>query len=236
MVFQDTAVLTVSGAVSRRGEAAAVGQTLREVFGLRTVDMAAAAAAAVTGLPGPPAREQALLDGGDVLLVGQRHFFVGLSRRTTPAGAAVLRRAFASLGATVTAVPMPADAGGLHLKSVVTWAGPELGFVLCDTPGSAKVLAGMREAARQETPAALAEIAWERCLRLPPADAAAANVLRVGNVLYYHSNCRAAAAALEAHVRAQAVGLDLVGLDQTEHNKADAALTCSSIIVPLPGP
>jgi dimethylargininase len=95
VVAGDRALITRSGAPSRRGEAPSVAAALAGE-GLELHQMAA----------------PATLDGGDVLRVGQT-LLVGRSGRTNAAGVEALRAAFGPLGYRVRAVAVPA---ALHLK------------------------------------------------------------------------------------------------------------------------
>ncbi len=136
VIHGGVAVISRPGASSRRGETAAVAAALA-----RHLD--------VTALGGP-----GTLDGGDVLVVGDR-VYVGRSSRTDAAGAAALAGA---LGVDVTTVPV---AGVLHLKSAVT--------ALDDG-----TLLG---AARAFPAGAFAGLRW---LEVPPGESAASNVVAVG--------------------------------------------------------
>lgn len=99
VVVDHLAILTRSGAVSRRGEVDSLRATLAD-RGLQVVELAA----------------PATLDGGDVLQVGPT-IFVGRTTRTDAAGIAQLRSLVAPLGREVVAV----DVGGaLHLKTAAT--------------------------------------------------------------------------------------------------------------------
>jgi len=98
IVFDEIAVITRPGALSRRPEVAAVTKKLSP---LRPIVQIVA--------PGT-------VDGGDVLVVG-RSVFVGRTLRTNDAGIGQLRAAVASYGYTV----VPATVRGcLHLKSAIT--------------------------------------------------------------------------------------------------------------------
>jgi dimethylargininase len=99
VVFGDTAVITLPGAESRRGETAATEAALR-AQGLRLERIEA---------PGT-------LEGGDVLKVGST-VYVGRGGRTNAEGIRQLRRIVAPLGYTVVAVPVTK---ALHLKTAVT--------------------------------------------------------------------------------------------------------------------
>jgi dimethylargininase len=98
VVFDELAIVTRPGALSRRAETAAVAEVLRP---LRMVHSIA-----------PPGT----IDGGDVLTVGRR-VFIGESLRTNAAAIAQMRAILAPQGYTVIVV---AVRGCLHLKSAVT--------------------------------------------------------------------------------------------------------------------
>ncbi|WP_277213288.1 dimethylargininase [Isoptericola croceus] len=99
VVFDDLAVVTRPGAVSRLGELA----TLRPVVEGLGLDVATIEAPAA-------------LEGGDVLKIG-RTAYVGRSSRTNDAGIDALRDLLAPRGWQVVAVPVTRV---LHLKSAVT--------------------------------------------------------------------------------------------------------------------
>jgi dimethylargininase len=99
VVYGDLAVITRPGALSRRGETAAVEETVRQL-GYRVARIET---------PGT-------LDGGDVLKHGGR-VWVGLGGRTNEAGVAQLGELLAEFGATTVGVPVTSV---LHLKSAVT--------------------------------------------------------------------------------------------------------------------
>lgn len=99
LVFDEGAVMTRPGAVSRQGEVAPMAASLG---GYRHV---------VRGVTAP-----GTLDGGDVLRLG-RTIWVGRSARSNAEGIAQLGRAVADWGYSVRAAAMQ-DA--LHLKSAVT--------------------------------------------------------------------------------------------------------------------
>lgn len=103
VVLDELAVVTRSGAESRRAEAASVDAALREWREVHT-------------LVAP-----ATLDGGDVLRV-ERTLFVGRSERTNDDGIAQLAALAAPAGYRVVPVVVT---GALHLKTAVTYAGAE---------------------------------------------------------------------------------------------------------------
>jgi dimethylargininase len=144
----------------------------------------------------------ATLEGGDVLRVGRR-LFVGLSPRTNAAGAEALRALAAPHGYTVTGV---AVRDCLHLKTAVTALDEE---TLLANPAWVDLgpLAGF-----DVVPVALEE-PW------------AANVLRLGSTLL------ANAAYPRTLARLAQRGPAPVPVDIGEFGKAEAGLTCLSLIV-----
>lgn len=146
-------------------------------------------------------RSPATLDGGDVLTV-EKTLFVGRSLRTNPEGIEGLRALVEPLGYRVVPVPVQ---GCLHLKSAVTALGE--GRVLANTawidPGP---LLGLEIVA------------------VDPAEPGAANVVRVRDTVVAHPGFPR---TLE---RLAALGLDLRTCDVSEFLKAEAALTCKSLL------
>ena len=103
VVFDEIAVITRPGAVSRRAETVAVAKALEPHRRLARITA-----------PGT-------LDGGDVLVAGRR-VFVGLSTRSNEEGVRQLRDVLAPLGYHVCGVPV----GCLHLKTAVTSVADDL--------------------------------------------------------------------------------------------------------------
>ncbi|GLI28052.1 hypothetical protein ARHIZOSPH14_22940 [Agromyces rhizosphaerae] len=100
VLFDDLAVITRSGAESRRAEAEAVERVVRSLRGVQVARI----------------DEPGTLDGGDVLKVG-RTVYVGSSSRTDAEGIRQLRELLSPRGWTVVAVPVTRT---LHLKGAVT--------------------------------------------------------------------------------------------------------------------
>jgi dimethylargininase len=152
----------------------------------------------------PVARVEApaTLEGGDVLQVG-RTLFVGRSARTNAEGIESLRRLAEPLGYRVAAVPV---IGCLHLKSAVTALDDE------------RVLAN---------PAWIdpAPLRGLEIIRVAPEEPGAANVLRVGDTVVAHPGFP------RTFDRLGTLGLDLRPLDVSEFLKAEAALTCKSLLL-----
>jgi dimethylargininase len=143
----------------------------------------------------------ATLEGGDVLAVG-RTLFVGSSPRSNTAGVERLRELAEPRGYRVIAVPVT---GCLHLKSAVT--------ALDD----GRVLAN--PAWIDSAPLRSLEV-----VPVAPEEPGAANVLRVRDAIVAHPGFPR---TLE---RVAALGYDVRPLDVSEFLKAEAALTCKSLL------
>ncbi|KAM8930230.1 N(G),N(G)-dimethylarginine dimethylaminohydrolase 1 [Pelodytes ibericus] len=122
VVCEGTALITRTGAPSRRREVDAVKKALQDLQ-LNVVEMT---------------DENATLDGGDVLFTG-REFFVGLSKRTNQRGAEILADTFKDYA--VSTVPV---CDTLHLKSFCSMAGPNL-IVIGSSEGAQKALKTMQQ-------------------------------------------------------------------------------------------
>jgi dimethylargininase len=142
-----------------------------------------------------------MLEGGDVLRVG-RKVFVGITQRSNPEGIRQLAVIAARYGHELTAVPVT---GCLHLKSAVTYLGRN-------------TLLGNR--------------AWFNAARFPnfewvdvdPAEPHAGNALTVGDSLIFPASFPKTREKIEAQ------GFKVATLDISELQKAESALTCSSLI------
>jgi dimethylargininase len=145
----------------------------------------------------------AALDGGDVMRVG-RDLYVGLSGRTNGDGVRQLADLLAPHGYRVAGI---AVRGCLHLKSAVT-------AVTDDT--------------------LLLNPDWVDASRFPrtkrigvhPSEPSAANALRVGDTLVYPAH------APRTRARLEAAGFRVESVDVSELAKAEAGVTCCSLIVP----
>ena len=98
IAFDEVAVMTRPGAVSRRGELDAIAEALSEHRPLSSIT------------------EPGTLDGGDVLVLG-RDVYVGLSTRSNQTGVDQLRGILESFGYAVTGIEVR---DCLHLKSAAT--------------------------------------------------------------------------------------------------------------------
>ncbi len=143
----------------------------------------------------------ATLEGGDVMRIG-RTLFVGQSARTNPYGIEQLRELLAPFDYTVVPVAVH---GCLHLKSACTYLGNDT--ILAHRPWID--MAPLREF---------------RIVDVAPEEPWAANTLTIGETVLIPSAFPATAAILED------LGLRVRALDISELMKAEAALTCSSLI------
>ena len=141
------------------------------------------------------------LEGGDVLRVG-RTFFVGQTLRTNAQGTRQLAAALEPHGYEVVAAT---PTGCLHLKSAATWIGRETVLV---NPAWIDVELFAR---------------WQ-CVPIVPEEPFAANTLLVGDLVHV------AASAPLTRRKLEALGFSTAVLDTSEFEKAEAALTCLSLL------
>ncbi len=143
----------------------------------------------------------ATLEGGDVMRTG-REVFVGRSGRTNAAGIAELSGVLAPFGYSVHPIEVR---GCLHLKSA------------CCPLGDGRILAN---------PAWLdsAALRGYEVIEVAADEEAAANVLRIGDTVLMST----AFPHTQAIVRS--LGLRVRAVDISEMMKAEAAITCSSVL------
>ena len=141
------------------------------------------------------------LEGGDVLQVG-RTFFVGQTPRTNAAGTAQLAGALEPHGYEVVAAT---PTGCLHLKSAATSIGRE---TLLVNPAWIDVALFGR---------------WQ-CVPVAAEEPFAANALLVDDLVHL------AASAPLTRRKLDALGFTTTSLDTSEFEKAEAALTCLSLL------
>ena len=146
------------------------------------------------------------VDGGDVLRIG-RTLYVGLSSRTNAAGTAALGEIVKRLGHEV--VQAKSDAC-LHLKTAATLAGP-------DAAGNPTLL-------YDPTCLDASQFVGVEPLAVAPAEAHAANVVRAGNHIIFPAGNPMTADVLRSR------GFELLEIDASELQKAEAGLTCMSLI------
>jgi dimethylargininase len=152
-------------------------------------------------------REPACLEGGDVLRIGHS-LYVGASARTNAAGVAQLAAALAPFGYSVHAVDLH---GCLHLKSACTFIAPDRlivnpAWVMPEAFGCRSVI------------------------QVEESEPYAANTLTVGGTTLV------SAAYPRTRERLERVGVSTQVLDVGELHKAEAALTCMSLLLGPLGP
>lgn len=142
------------------------------------------------------------LEGGDVVHIG-RMVYVGASGRSNSEGIAQLQAALGGFGYSVRAVPLH---DCLHLKSAATFIPPDILLV---------------------NPAWVDPRAFDAgtVVEVAESEAFAANTLSVGGVTLM------SAAFPETARRLQRTGVMTRALDVGELQKAEAALTCMSIVL-----
>ena len=141
------------------------------------------------------------LEGGDILRIG-RTLFVGETLRTNHDGLVQLAHITAPHGYDVVTVQLD---GCLHLKSAITYAGSETVVV---NPDWIDVDLFAR---------------WQ-CVPVPADEPYGANVMVVGDVVHV------AASAPRLRRKLEALGFQTRALDTSEFEKAEAALTCLSLL------
>lgn len=144
----------------------------------------------------------ATIEGGDVLRVG-RTLYVGLSPRTNAAGVEALQRAVAPFAYHVIGVPI---SGCLHLKTGCTSLDDQ---TLLVNPAWIE----------------LAPFAGYRILQAAPDEPWAANVLRIGTTLLMNAASPRTISLVEQQ------GYTVCALDISEFMKAEAGLTCMSVVI-----
>jgi dimethylargininase len=150
--------------------------------------------------------ESGVVDGGDVLRIG-RKLYVGLSTRTNTEGLAALREAVTPFGYEVIQAELR---DCLHLESGATFAGP-------DAHGVPVLLYNPRAVDPRQ-------FAGVEAVAVDEAEEAAANCLRVGDRLILPAGNPRTAGALRDR------GFQLIEVDVSELQKAEAGVTCMSLI------
>ncbi len=150
--------------------------------------------------------ERGFVDGGDVLRIGKT-LYVGLSTRTDAAGAAALSELVSPLGYRVVEAELREC---LHLKTSATFAGP-------DREGTPVLL-------YSEHSVDPAQFAGVEPMPVDEREPAAANCLRVGDRLILPAGNPRTAGRLRQR------GFHVVEVDVSELQKAEAGVTCMSLI------
>jgi len=167
----------------------------------RRGEVASVLAAMPRGRPRIAIEAPATLEGGDLLRIG-RTIYAGLSSRSNAAGIAALAQAVTPHGYSVVSVPL---SGALHLKTACIALSPD--HVLFNPEWvDGALFTGMAQVA------------------VDPGEPFAANVLTVGDV-------RVMVAAYPATLaRVAALGFDTRAINVSEFAKAEAGLTCLSVL------
>lgn len=179
-----TAILTNPGAESRRGEVEAVRQALAKW--LPTVELGGGT-----------------LDGGDVCEMGDR-VLIGLSERTSHAGADALSKHLANLGIEATTVDLGACPELLHLKTGLSWLGEKLAVV---HPALQFLVAGM---------------GFETIVP-PDEELYAANAIRVNDFVLMPAGCSKTIRVLRKR------RIQVLEVHMSEFQKMDGGLSCLSL-------
>ncbi len=184
------AILTRPGAPTRSGEIVSVGRVLPALF-TRVLSIDA---------PGT-------VDGGDVC-EADGHYFIGVSARTNPSGAAQLRVHLQTLGYTASLVDIRASRALLHLKTGVAYLGDGVWVVAAAVEDE---LGSMGLDARHDV------------IRVPPQEGYAANCVRVNDRVLVPAGHPGIAAAITDR------GLEPLPLEMSEFRKMDGGLSCLSL-------
>jgi len=182
VVFSEAAVITRLGAASRRGEGESIAEVLRQYREIEHIQT-----------PGT-------LDGGDVLMIGNR-FFIGISERTNPEGAKQLGGILEKYGKTWTTIQVGA---GLHFKSSVNYGGKNSILVTRDFTSHAALKGYGKIIVNKE-------------------EEYSANTLWINDHLLMPKGFPGTKTKLKR------LGLPIIELDVSEMQKMDGGLTCLSI-------
>jgi dimethylargininase len=182
VVLPEVAILTNPGAKARQGEQDAIEAILSHYLPIERLI--------------PPGT----LDGGDVMMV-EGHFYIGVSKRTNPQGAAKLGRIMEKYGFTWQTMPV---AAGLHLKSSVNYVGNGTLLVTPEFEGRA-------------------EFKPYRKILIDEDESYASNTLWINNTLLTPRGFPRTLAKL------QKLGMPIIELQMSEARKMDGGLSCMSL-------
>jgi dimethylargininase len=171
----------------------------------RQPETASVEAVLATHRPLVHVRAPATLDGGDVLVAGRR-IYVGLSKRTSRDAIRQLADQLTPYGYELVPVTF---SGCLHLKSAVTRIADDLMLL-----NPAWVAAGA--------------FTGHRALPVDPAEPHAANALALGGAVIHPLQ------HVRTRTRLERAGLMVVTVPQVELAKAEAGVTCCSLLVEDP--
>jgi dimethylargininase len=182
VIFPELAILTYPGAKSRQGEQDALEPVLARFRPIERII--------------PPGT----LDGGDVMMV-EGHFFIGISKRTNPEGAAQLGQILEKCGHTWQIVPV---AAGLHLKSSVNYIGNGTLLVTPEFAGRA-------------------EFKPYQQILIGKDESYASNTLWINNTLLTPRGFP------NTLTKLQELGMPVIELEMSEARKMDGGLSCMSL-------
>jgi dimethylargininase len=194
---EDTAIVTGRGAVlTRPGALSREGEIRSMAACLRQffADLPAIAA------PGT-------VDGGDVC-EADGHFLIGVSARTNAQGAHQLAQHLGRLGYTSSLIDIQSNPSLLHLKSGIAYLGD----------GAWMVDGGIQGDLRSQSGVHVRDL-----ILVSPAEAYAANCVRVNDAILVAAGYPQVSAALESR------GCRIVQLQVSEFRKMDGGLSCLSL-------
>ena len=183
IVLDELAIITRPGAISRRGERESVERALGPHRRLEHI------------------QAPAILDGGDVLVVG-KDIYVGISSRSDSEAVDQVRAIVTDYGYDVGEVNVR---GCLHLKSAVTALTEDTLIINPDW-----VVAD--------------HFPGRTCIQVDPSEPNAANILRVGDTILF------AASFPRTGNRLASAGFEVRPVEASELAKAEGALTCCSLL------
>ncbi len=182
VVTGDIAIITRPGADARQGEVESMSTVLAAYRKIERIH--------------PPGT----VDGGDVLQIAN-HFFIGLSERTNPEGAAQLGGILESYGSTYSTVSVEA---GLHFKSSVNYVGKNTLLITEDFTGNA-------------------QFEGYDTLIVNNEESYAANTLFINDHLLVPRGYP------DTRKKLEVLGFKIIELDTSEVRKMDGGLTCMSL-------
>jgi dimethylargininase len=186
VLTKNSAILTRPGASTRLGEVTGIRQTLEAFYSL------------IHKIEAP-----GTLDGGDICEAGT-HFFLGISHRTNPEGAAQLGKLLADEGYTSSMIDIRSMTSILHLKS---------GIAYLDNNN----LVVMQELAERE------EFQGYNLIRVPTEENYACNCVLVNDRVLLPSGFPWSNSVLTDR------GYQPLLLDMSEFRKMDGGLSCLSL-------
>ena len=194
---EDTAIVTARGAVlARPGAPSREGEVRGMVACLRNFYQEL-----------PAIEPPGTVDGGDVC-EADGHFLIGISARTNAHGARQLAEHLARFEYTSSVIDIRSNSSLLHLKSGIAY----LGDGLWAADGS------IRDALESQSAIGVRDL-----IMVSPAEAYAANCVRVNDAILVAAGYPLISAALERR------GCRVVQLEMSEFRKMDGGLSCLSL-------